>query len=70
MFVRHLSPLLQMILIGDEQRINTGKSYQSAAPRGLNEKMLWNRVIENPSAGRDTELAGDKDFPRSEGEWK
>ncbi|WP_342649288.1 DUF637 domain-containing protein [Pseudomonas sp. REB1044] len=48
---------------------STAKSYQSAAPRDLNEQMLWNRVIENPSAGRDTKLAGDKDFPRSEG-WR
>lgn len=26
-------------------------------------------MTENPSAGRDTKLAGDKDFPRSEG-WR
>nr|WP_254912494.1 Hint domain-containing protein [Pseudomonas putida] len=48
---------------------STAKSYQSTAPRDLNEQTLWNRVIENPSAGRDTKLAGDKDFPRSEG-WR
>ncbi|MCK0543301.1 DUF637 domain-containing protein, partial [Pseudomonas syringae pv. aptata] len=48
---------------------STAKSYQSTAPRDLNEQTLWNRVTENPSAGRDTKLAGDKDFPRSEG-WK
>ncbi|WP_422777030.1 hemagglutinin repeat-containing protein [Pseudomonas mediterranea] len=48
---------------------STAKSYQSTAPRDLNEQTLWNRVTENPSAGRDTKLAGDKDFPRSEG-WR
>jgi filamentous hemagglutinin len=48
---------------------STAKSNQSAAPRDLNEQTLWNRVIENPAAGRDTKLAGDKDFPRSEG-WQ
>jgi filamentous hemagglutinin len=48
---------------------STAKSYQSTAPRDLNEQTLWNRVIDNPSAGRDTKLAGDKDFPRSEG-WR
>ncbi|MEA5674293.1 hypothetical protein VA602_23525 [Pseudomonas sp. MH2] len=48
---------------------STAKSYQSTAPRDLNEQTLWNRVVENPSAGRDTKLAGDKDFPRSEG-WR
>lgn len=48
---------------------STAKSYQSTAPRDLSEQTLWNRVTENPSAGRDTKLAGDKDFPRSEG-WR
>lgn len=48
---------------------STAKSYQSTAPIDLNEQTLWNRVIESPSAGRDTKLAGDKDFPRSEG-WR
>ncbi|WHS57092.1 DUF637 domain-containing protein [Pseudomonas brassicacearum] len=48
---------------------STAKSYQSTVPRDLNEQTLWNRVIDNPSAGRDTKLAGDKDFPRSEG-WR
>ncbi|RMO98679.1 hypothetical protein ALQ33_200186 [Pseudomonas syringae pv. philadelphi] len=48
---------------------STAKSYQSMAPRDLNEQTLWSRVTENPSAGRDTKLAGDKDFPRSEG-WR
>lgn len=53
----------------DYDNYSTAKSHQSTAPRDLNEQALWNQVLENPSAGTDLMLSGDKAFPRSDG-WK
>jgi hypothetical protein len=57
------------VLLQQAERISTAKSpVQVTAPRDLNEQVLWNQVIDNPSAGqRLSSLAGDTRFPQTEG---
>lgn len=50
--------------------ISTAKPYQSAAPRDLNEQILWNQVIADPGEGTPLEgMNNDQNFQASDG-WQ
>ncbi len=58
----------QQQLIRNAETITTAKGIQNPFPRDLNEKVLWNRVKANPSAGYPlTGLNSDPKFPTSAG---
>ena len=51
----------------DRSKISTAKPGQSAVPRDLNEQVLFNRVLDNPRAGKPLELNNDPRFKASDG---
>jgi len=55
------------VLYRQAEKISTAKPDQVTAPRDLNEQVLWNRVREDPAAGKPLPLADDPHFPTSEG---
>ncbi len=56
------------VLFQQAEQLSTAKPYQSTFPRDLNEQALWNRVLDNPAAGRGLQgLSGDQRFAQSAG---
>jgi filamentous hemagglutinin len=56
------------VLLQQAENISTAKPSQSTVPRDLNEQALWNRVLEDPAAGRPLpQLSGDQRFAQSAG---
>jgi hypothetical protein len=53
----------------NHDNVSTATPSQVTAPRDLNEQIVWNNVLDNPSMGRDTRLEGDPRFPRQDG-WQ
>jgi filamentous hemagglutinin len=59
------------VLFRQAEKISTAKSHQATTPRDLWEQTLWNRVVENPAAGKPlASLAKDDRFPHSDGFMK
>ncbi|WP_244216735.1 hypothetical protein [Rahnella bruchi] len=58
----------QQQLIRNAETITTAKGIQNPFPRDLNEKVLWNGVKANPSAGQKLDgMNKDPRFPASAG---
>ncbi len=55
------------ILIQQAEKISTAKSFQSTAPRDMQEQVVWNQVVLSPGGGKPLPLSGDPRFAQDAG---